>query len=110
MLLGVDLDGFIDAFYEVPRQGVCIFRLFEIIHQFNGQAIWWIPLQTPLTPTQINSIEDYVLSEHIKSDPFSFPLSGVCVDFLRETFNVSVKNKYSLCDFYNPYFIATALK
>jgi hypothetical protein len=41
-----NVDNFLDAFLEIPHPGVCLFRLFERIHQFHGLRIWWASLKS----------------------------------------------------------------
>lgn len=42
-----NIDNFLDAFREVPLQHsqLCIFRLFERIHQVHASSVWILPAQ-----------------------------------------------------------------
>jgi len=59
-------DKFIDAYKEVPVEGLNIFRLFERVHQFPGESVYVLPLKEPLNPDpEINMIE-WLISMHQK--------------------------------------------
>lgn len=40
-----NLDEMVDAFRDDKQSGICLFRLKERIHNFYGNAAWWVPLK-----------------------------------------------------------------
>ncbi len=34
-----------DAFHKISKKGILIFKIFERIHHYYGNAIWWCPLR-----------------------------------------------------------------
>jgi hypothetical protein len=46
-------DNFIDAFKEVKKPGINIFRFYERLHQFHGTGIWWSALKQPPDPKKL---------------------------------------------------------
>lgn len=64
-----NLEGFLDAKKEVASDGVCIFRLFERIHQFNCTRAWYFSLKQPLTKEEEEKFREHLLKCHSGSIP-----------------------------------------
>lgn len=102
------IDGFLDAFYEEPRQGICIHRMVERFHHFHGKGIAWVPLGVPLKSDAVSKLEQAVFKYHTADDPFDYSLGGTVVDFLMHNFGIG-RNKWTICDLYGPFIIGSIL-
>jgi hypothetical protein len=52
-ILYSNLDNYIDAFKEIKKSGINIFRFYERIHQFHGTGIWWSALKQSPDPKKL---------------------------------------------------------
>ena len=106
--VGRNLDGFLDVYHEEPREGITLFRMVERFHHFHGSKMWWVPRSQPLSSESQAKMHEYLCIVHLKEDPFDYTLGGNVIQFLQSSFGIG-KNKFSVCDLYGPYILATAL-
>jgi hypothetical protein len=67
-----NLDRLHDAFSNSPRNGLCIFRLVDRLHQFHGEGIWYAPLRTPLKRYNRERLIDWTWRMHASATlPFA---------------------------------------
>jgi hypothetical protein len=59
-------DGMIDAFLERPKKAVCIFRLYERLHQFHGQNIKVYPLKQEVKLEAAENMMSWIWQVHSK--------------------------------------------
>eukprot|EP01127_Copromyxa_protea_P012343 TRINITY_DN3204_c0_g1_i4.p1 TRINITY_DN3204_c0_g1~~TRINITY_DN3204_c0_g1_i4.p1 ORF type:complete len:751 (+),score=116.87 TRINITY_DN3204_c0_g1_i4:95-2347(+) len=59
----------IDAFRDDLQPGISLYRLTERIHNFYGNAIWWVPLKEEIDMKSENLLVKWVASLHRHADP-----------------------------------------
>mmetsp|Transcript_28988 Transcript_28988/g.40098 ORF Transcript_28988/g.40098 Transcript_28988/m.40098 type:complete len:339 (-) Transcript_28988:7-1023(-) len=64
-----NVDRMLDAFKEIPVTGICLFRMFERIHQLRGMSIWWSPLKMPLSESEETKMVEWIWKEHASRSP-----------------------------------------
>eukprot|EP00013_Stygamoeba_regulata_P015325 CAMPEP_0177688800 /NCGR_PEP_ID=MMETSP0447-20121125/34840_1 /TAXON_ID=0 /ORGANISM="Stygamoeba regulata, Strain BSH-02190019" /LENGTH=621 /DNA_ID=CAMNT_0019199103 /DNA_START=34 /DNA_END=1896 /DNA_ORIENTATION=- len=105
-----NIDHFRDLLTDEPRNGPCMFRLDERVHQFHGLDIYWLPLKKTLLQDELEGLVDAVLGVHAQADPLTTPLPNTRVRaFIHDKFNPG-KNKFLLTDLYAPGVISHVLR
>jgi len=107
-----NFDKFVDAYKEVPIEGLSIFRLYERIHQFPGESIHVLPLKEPLNNDPETNMIDWLISIHQKDIT---ALESLCTEYKQNiwdyfnTFNISHKRKQDLLELSSTEFIIKSL-
>eukprot|EP00013_Stygamoeba_regulata_P023701 CAMPEP_0177645366 /NCGR_PEP_ID=MMETSP0447-20121125/9209_1 /TAXON_ID=0 /ORGANISM="Stygamoeba regulata, Strain BSH-02190019" /LENGTH=607 /DNA_ID=CAMNT_0019147841 /DNA_START=52 /DNA_END=1875 /DNA_ORIENTATION=+ len=65
-----NLDSLFDPFSDSPRNGVCLFRLFERIHQVHAHKVYWIPRVKEMPNEKKERFVDWVFCAHAKATIF----------------------------------------
>jgi hypothetical protein len=76
-------DGMIDAFLERPKRAVCVFRLFERLHQFHGGNIRVYPLKNEVKLEMVEKMMSWIWQVHTKGG-LPLDLVGPQVQFIKK--------------------------
>ncbi len=76
-------DGMIDAFLERPKRAVCIFRLYERLHQFHGGSIRLYPLKSEVKLEAAENMMSWIWQVHSKGG-LPLDLVGPQVQFIKK--------------------------
>lgn len=91
-------DNYIDAFKEVKRPGINIFRFYERLHQFHGTGIWWSALKQPPDPKKLIEAIQWIWKEYKKEEIDLKSVYASCNDsmqLLMDEFQIDYKKNYA---------------
>eukprot|EP01124_Arcella_intermedia_P005777 TRINITY_DN13405_c0_g1_i1.p1 TRINITY_DN13405_c0_g1~~TRINITY_DN13405_c0_g1_i1.p1 ORF type:complete len:887 (+),score=229.50 TRINITY_DN13405_c0_g1_i1:80-2740(+) len=109
-----NVDKIIDAWHQGIVNGISVFRLEERLHQFNGSAIWWLPLKEQMSIPQEQMMLRWIAHMHYRQSHYGTGLINPCIppsfgEFLRN-FNINFKYPTSMTELWGPIFILLALE
>jgi len=109
-----NVDKIIDAWHQGIVNGISVFRLEERLHQFNGSAIWWLPLKEQMSIPQEQMMLRWIAHMHYRQSHYGTGLINPNLpasfgEFLRN-FNINFKYPTTMTELWGPIFILLALE
>ena len=83
-------DNMIDAFAERPKKAVCIFRLFERLHQFHGSHILHYPLKEAVSEAGGQKMMSWIRQVHSRGG-LSLDLQAVQIQFIKRELGFKIE-------------------